>query len=110
MSDLLNTPAPIALLVGGLVGIFLQGLRSLVAGQLVPGRTVDRLTSQWEARLAESHGREQLWQTAYERSEERANVQAQQLGELMTLARTTDALLRALPVATEARPRDPSSG
>jgi len=76
---------------------------------LVPSATVDRLTEQWEARLAESHGRERLWQTAYERSEERAGVQAAQLQELMTLARTTDALLRALPVAAqESGRRDPA--
>jgi hypothetical protein len=83
---------------GGLTGLIVAGLYSLLKGLLVPGRTVDRLTDQWEARLAESHRREQLWQLAYERSEDRANVQAQQLGELMALARTTDALLRALPL------------
>jgi hypothetical protein len=84
-----------------LFGVLVAGLYAILRGTLVPGRQVDRLTTQWEARLAESHAREADWRTAYQRSEEARGVTADQLGELMILARTTDALLRALPV-----PRD----
>ena len=71
--------------------------RSILRGRLVPATTVDRITEQWEARLAESHERELAWRSAYERTEEARSVNGSQLGELMALARTTEALLRALP-------------
>lgn len=80
-----------------LLGVLVAGLYAILRGSLVPASQVDRLTAQWEARLAESHERELAWRTAYERTEEARSVNAQQLGELMTLARTTEALLRALP-------------
>jgi hypothetical protein len=73
-------------------------------GRLVPAVTLNTLEAQWEARLAESHQREQDWKTAYERAEEARAVTSQQLGELMILARTTEALLRSLPPPPDRRP------
>lgn len=80
-----------------LLGVLIAGLYAILRGTLVPASQVDRLTAQWEARLAESHERELAWRAAYQRTEEARSVNASQLGELMTLARTTEALLRALP-------------
>ena len=80
-----------------LLGVVLLGLRYILGGKLVPRSTLDVLAAQWEARLGESHTREQDWRTAYQRAAERADVQAGQLGELMTYAKTTDAIVRALP-------------
>lgn len=72
-----------------LLGLLLAGLYAILGGRLVPAAQVDRLTAQWEARLAESHQREADWREAYQRSEEARSVTAAQLGELMVLARTT---------------------
>ena len=80
-----------------LFGVLVAGLHAILRGTLVPAAQVDRLTAAWEARLDESHQREQDWRTAYERSEAAREVASAQLGELMTLARTTEALLKALP-------------
>jgi len=80
-----------------LLGVLVAGLNAILRGTLVTASQVDRLTAQWEARLAESHQRELAWRAAYERTEEARGVDSRQLGELMTLARTTEALLRALP-------------
>lgn len=80
-----------------LLGVLVTGLYAIIRGKLVPAATVDRITEQWEARLAESHERELAWRSAYQRTEEARSINAQQLGELMALARTTEALLRALP-------------
>lgn len=88
------------------VGFIFSVLYSIASGKLVPGSTVDRLTTQWEARLQESHDREKAWQTAHDRTVEAFNVNAQQLGELMVLARTTDAVLRALPIPGGGRSDD----
>lgn len=97
----------------GLFGLLLAGLYAILRGALVPRSHVDLLREQWEARLtevtehyegriAEGHRREQDWRTAYERTDERADLQGAQVVELLSLARTADALLRALPAA--ARP------
>jgi hypothetical protein len=80
-----------------LLGVLVAGLYAILRGTLVPASQVDRLTAQWEARLAESHERELAWRQAYERTEEARDVNARQLGELMNLGQTTVALLRALP-------------
>jgi hypothetical protein len=83
----------------GLFGVLVAGLYAILRGKLVPSAQVDRLTAQWEARLQESHEREKDWMAAFARSEARGDVQAAQLGELMTVARTSEALLKALPKA-----------
>jgi hypothetical protein len=88
---------PTVAAVSGLVGIVLAGLYGLLRGRLVPAVTLQTLEAQWQARLAESHQREQDWKTAYQRAEEARAVTSQQLGELMILARTMDAFLRSLP-------------
>jgi hypothetical protein len=80
-----------------LLGVLVAGLYSILRGSLVPASQVDRITVQWEARLAESHERELAWRQAYEHTEAARSINASQLGELMTLARSTEALLRALP-------------
>src|SRR5688572_18693261 len=97
MSSVGSAINPAAMATGGLVGIVLAGLYGLLRGRLVPAVTLETLDAQWRARLAESHSREQDWKAAYERTEAARAVTAQQLGELMILARTTEALLRSLP-------------
>lgn len=94
LSDSIN---PTVAVVSVLVGIVSAGLYGLLRGRLVPAVTLQTLDAQWQARLAESHAREEQWRTAYEHTEEARAVQSQQLGELMILARTTEALLRSLP-------------
>lgn len=88
---------PTVAVVSLLVGVVGAGLYGLLRGRLVPAVTLQTLDAQWQARLAESHAREEQWRTAYERTEEARAVQSLQLGELMILARTTEALLRSLP-------------
>lgn len=105
VTDAAAAAGPWVLLVGTLVG----AIRAVFVGALVPRPQVDELKEQWEARLAdleqrltESHQREQDWRTAYERTDERADVTGAQVAELLTIARTTDAVLQALPLAAPA--------
>ncbi len=56
-----------------------------------------RLVTLWEARLKESHTREQDWRAAFQGSEERADLLAGQVDKLMTYAQTADQLLRSIP-------------
>jgi hypothetical protein len=80
-----------------LIGLLMAGLYAILWGKLVPRSTLDVLTTQWEARLSESHVREQDWKTVATLASERADVTQSQLGRLMTYAETTDAIIRALP-------------
>lgn len=84
------------------VGLFTAVWR----GWLVPRPTVDRLEKSWEQvcgsaaeRLAESIEREREWRASWMTSEERGRVRDEQVADLLELARTTDALVRALPRA-----------
>ena len=77
-------------------------------GWLVPRPTVDRLEKSWEQvcqsraeRLSESTEREKEWRAAWLAEQQKGSVRDQQVGDLLELARTTDALVRALPRAIQ---------
>ena len=74
--------------VGGLSAAAILGIAVLMIlrGQLVPRRTHDEVRTDRDT-----------WRAAWEASEEARRVQAQQLGELLELAKTTDHFIRALP-------------
>lgn len=109
--DPFNTAAAAAgpwVLVLGFIGAVLY---AILRGALVPRSHVDLLREQWEARLgeyetrlAESHAREQDWRSANERNDQRADIATAQVAELLPLARTTVAILQALPVAPAGAP------
>jgi len=76
---------------------------SIARGWLVPRRTVDTLaevTVRIEAvqaeRLTESVEREREWRAAWLASEEARRLLADQVGDLLEYARTTDAFIRGL--------------
>jgi hypothetical protein len=99
--------------VSDLVGVGIDGgaLVSLVAiailavwrGWLVPRITLDRIEASnarveevQAQRLADSKTREHEWRDAWTAEKARGDLQAEQIGELLELARTTEAALRAL--------------
>lgn len=87
--------------VGGpwaaLLGTLIFGIRALIKGDLLSRSYVDALKDGWEARLSESHQREQDWRSAYLTEAETSASKDTQLRELMSLARTMDAFIKALP-------------
>jgi len=84
-------------LIATILGVFGLGLRAIVTGALVPRSTLDVLTAQWEARIAESTQREQDWRTAYRNEAEASDTRDQLLTRLMTYAETADRVLQSLP-------------
>ena len=82
-------------------------LYAITSGRLLPRATVNsqarELKESWEARLEDAREREEGWKAAYQTTEAARDLAASQLGELLVLARATDAVLRALPL-----PRDRS--
>lgn len=92
---LLGAGGPWAIVAFMVISLFTSVLR----GWLVPGATVDRLTSQAEQ-----------WRLAYERAEEARRLQAEQVNQLLEFARTADVILRALPSPnSSATTREPAS-
>jgi K+-sensing histidine kinase KdpD len=95
---------------GLLIALVAVVVTAFVKGALVAGSTVAatearyqaeqaRLVALWEARLTESGQRERDWRDAYQRAEQRGDVMAEQLDQLLTYAQTTERVLRALPMA-----------
>jgi hypothetical protein len=83
--------------------MLLVGLRGLWRGGRGPSGTLDRIeqeTAKVESvqaqRLADSQAREEEWRAAWNAERARGDLQANQIGELLELARTTDASLRGL--------------
>ena len=92
---------------GALVSLIVFAVLAVWRGWLVPRSTLDRIaleTLKVEAvqaqRLADSQGREEEWRAAWTAERARGDLQANQIGELLELARTTDASLRGLKTVT----------
>lgn len=92
-ADLLASAGPWGLLVLTVSAV----LTALIRGALVSGSSVNRLVGAYERQAAEATRREQDWRAAFEKSELRADLQAEQLSRLMTYAQATDQILRSLP-------------
>lgn len=87
LADLGITPTDLT--AGVLLGIVIL---SIVLGRLIPVRTAERELADRDAQIAS-------WKAAYEAERQRGEVQAEHLGELMELSRTTVAIVQALPRA-----------
>lgn len=96
---------PIALDTWGLPGVVLL---LVLFGGLIPRWVFNQMRADRDARLAEAREEIGDWKTAYHANEESRALQARQLGELLELAKTMDAFIRSLQIAS-ARRTDPSS-
>lgn len=99
VGDLLFRNAP----GGALVALIVFAVLAVWRGWLVPKSTVDKLDEAvarveavQEKRLAESVARESEWKAAWLASEKARALQADQIGDLLELAKTTDAFIRGL--------------
>lgn len=84
-------------------GLVLSAVAAIYRGWLIPGRTLDLLTKQWEARLAESQKREtdaqaeaQTWREAWAVAEESRRTLAAQVETMLTQGETMERLVRAI--------------
>jgi hypothetical protein len=101
----MGTDIPVIVQTGGpwllLLGTIVSGLYAILSGQLVPRATLDVLTAQWEARLVESHKREQDWREAYRLEVEARDAQDDMLGRLVAYAETADRVIQSLPTGDD---------
>lgn len=88
-------------LAAGGISFVLWVINAVARGQWMPRSTVDQLVLSLKERLAESRESSAKWENAYDASESARRIQAEQIRELIVLARTTEALLKALPNGRE---------
>jgi len=96
---------------GALVSLVVLAIVAVWRGWLVPKATVselaratDKVEEVQAQRLSDSVTRESEWKAAWMAEKARADLQADQLGDLMELARTTDAFIRELRTVARDRP------
>lgn len=89
---------------GGAASVLLLIGILIVLGFLPSRREVRDIRADRDARLAEEKARGDEWRAAARAQDERNDVLAGQLVELLDVGRTTNALIEGLRVASERRP------
>lgn len=69
----------------------------ILTGRLVPRSTIEDSRKDWNERLAEARAEATKWENAARLAQEANVVQADQIEQLMEVARTAEHLLLALP-------------
>lgn len=82
-------------------GLLALAVLMVFLGMLIPRYVFNQMRADRDARLAEAREEINDWKTAYHASEEARALQAQQLGELLELAKTTDQFIRSLQIAAK---------
>lgn len=82
---------PLAFVFAGLTLFVLAVLYMVARGTLIPRKTHDE-------RIADYKDQVTVWRQAYGESESARRLQAGQIDQLLVMGRTTEALLKALPV------------
>lgn len=95
-ADYLGTAGPWACLLGVLVA----GLYAILRGKLVPGATVDRLTAEWESRLADAQDEKADWKEAHRLERETREKQGEALRESLEVARAAEEALKGFRAAS----------
>lgn len=93
----------VVIVQGGAAGVLLLAVIGILLGKLVPDRTLDRIEKVHEQQLANEKARGDEWRARGDAQEQRNDVLAQQLAELLEVGRTTNALIEGLRRASEQR-------
>lgn len=102
--DLLGVPGAV-IAQGGAIGVLTLVIIAIVSGRLVPRKVLEDVRADRDARLAAEKARGDEWRAAALAQDERNDVQARQLSELLDTTRTTNALIDGLKQATQERRR-----
>lgn len=87
-------------------GTLLLAVVLVLSGWLVPRKVVKDLRDDRDSRLLEARNETANWQKAYQASDAARELQAQQLGQLLELAKTTDQFIRTLQRAATRSPQE----
>jgi hypothetical protein len=100
--DLFGIPGSV-IVQGGAAGILAFVVLAVLLGKLHPDRTLDRIEKVHEKQLANEKARGDEWRARGDAQEQRNDILAQQLAELLEVGRTTNALIEGLRKANEQR-------
>lgn len=100
--DVLGIPG-IVVVQGGAVGVLALVIVAIITGRLVPRRVLEDVRADRDARLAAEKARGDEWRAAALAQDERNDVQASQLNQLLDASRTTNALIDGLRKVSEQR-------
>lgn len=89
---------------GGAVGLLALVIVAILLGRLVPRRSLEDVREDRDARLAASEKRGDEWRAAALIQDERNDVLAQQITQLLDSNRTTNALIEGMKQALQERP------
>lgn len=90
---------------GGAVGLLAMVVVAVLVGKLVPRKSLDDVRADRDSRLADEKARGDEWRAAALAQDERNDVLARQLAELLDATRTTNALIEGLKQASQERRR-----
>lgn len=102
--DLFGVPGTV-IAQGGAVGILAMVVTAIVFGRLVPRKVLEDVRTDRDARLAAEKARGDEWRAAALAQDERNDVQARQLSDLLEANRTTNALIETLKLVSQERRR-----
>jgi hypothetical protein len=102
--DLLGIPGTV-LIQGGAVAVLTLVVLLIVTGRLVPRRYLADLRADRDARLAEEKTRGDEWRAAATAQDARNDVLTRQVEQLLETARTTNALIEGLKMASQEKRR-----
>jgi hypothetical protein len=85
-------------------GLLALAVLLILWGRLVPKSVVEDIRTDRDNRLAESKAEIEDWKSAFQAAEESRALQGHQIGELLELAKTTDAFIRSLQTAAQRNP------
>lgn len=100
--DLFGIPGAV-IVQGGAVTVLTLVVISIVLGRLVPRKVLEDVRADRDDRLAAEKARGDEWRATAQAQDERNDVQARQLAELLDANRTTNALIEALNKASQER-------
>lgn len=93
MQDIVGLAGPGAMLTLVIVAI--------VKGMLVPRSVLEDVRKDRDARLQEVQAVADMWKEAFQESDKRSSILAEQNRELLQQGRTTNSLIAAIPKAVE---------
>jgi hypothetical protein len=102
--DLFGIPGTV-IVQGGAVGVLVFVVLAILVGRLVPRKSLEDVRADRDARLAEAKIRGDEWRATALAQEERSDVQARQIDQLLEANRTTNALIEGLKQASQERRR-----
>lgn len=102
--DLFGIPGAVVV-QGGAVAVLILAVIGILTGRLVPRRSLEDVRADRDARIAEERARGDEWRAAAQLQDQRNDVLAQQIAQLLDTSRTMNSVLEGLRQASQERRR-----